>query len=568
MRRNPNPQRLPTVSESEPKASKPELKAAQRWNIVWAVPILAVFIGGWMLWQNISSSGAEIQIRFETADGIIAGKTELKCRSVTVGKVTKVALAPDLQSVEIMCMMDDGTDHLLRKSTSFWVVRPRVSAADVSGLGTLLTGVYIELDPGTGETRSKKWKGLETPPATSKSVPGLRMTLATYDAGSLPVGAPIYYRGFEVGRIESRKLDAEGRRITYSAFIGEEHQMLVRNNTKFWNTSGIDFSAGVDGFKLRTPSIQSMVAGGVAFALLEGDEPGPQALDGSVFDLHEDYASANSSTFEPTLELLLLFDQSVRGLRVSAPVEYRGIEIGRVKSISFDYAPNRDSQKIPVLVEIDPSALRPAGTQVPEEDEIPMLANAIGKGLRATLKTGSYLTGAMFVDFDYFPEEQEEILTYNDRGEYPVVPTLVSGLANIEMKLASVMETIDDLPLDDAVTNISDAARELAITVEESKKALTQIEGAAAAARETMESPEFKALPADVRSSLAELDKSVASMGPDGNIQGDLLRTLDELRNAIRSMESMTDTIKEKPNSLLFGKDDSGNPRPKAAGRR
>lgn len=556
------------MSESEPIASKPELKAAQRWNIVWVVPILAIFIGGWMLWKNVSSNGAEIQIRFETADGIIAGKTEIKCRSVTVGKVTKVELAEDLQSVEIMCMMDDGTDHLLRKGTSFWVVRPRVSAADVSGLGTLLTGVYIELDPGTGDKGPRKWKGLETPPATSKSVPGLRMTLVTNDAGSLSVGAPIYYRGFEVGRIESRKLDADGRRITYSAFISEEYQVLVRNNTKFWNTSGIDVSAGVDGFKLRTPSIQSMVSGGVSFALMEGDEPGPQALDGSVFDLHEDAASANSSAFEPTFELLLLFDQSVRGLRVSAPVEYRGIVIGKVKSISFDYAPNRDSQKIPVLVEIDPSALRASGTLVPKEEEISILADAIGKGLRGTLKTGSYLTGAMFVDFDYYPEEPEEVLTYNDNGDYPVVPTLVSGLAQIEVKLASIMEKIDDLPLDEAVKNISKAAEETAIAVEESKKALTQIEGAAAAARETMESPEFKALPADVRASLAALDKSVTSMGPDGNIQGDLLRTLDELRNAIRSMESMTDTIKEKPNSLLFGKDDSGNPRPKAAGKR
>lgn len=512
-----------------------------------------------MLWQNISSRGAEIQIRFETAEGITAGKTEIKCRSVTVGKVTKVELSEDLQSVEIRCTMDDGTDHLLRKGTRFWVVRPRVSAADVSGLGTLLTGVYIELDPGSGDLGPRKWKGLETPPATSRSVPGLRMTLVTDNAGSLSIGAPIYYRGFEVGRIESRKLDPDRRQITYSAFIGEDYQMLVRNNTKFWNTSGIDVSAGVDGFKLRTPSFQSMVSGGVSFALLEGEKEGLQALDGAVFELHQDASSAASSTFEPTFELLLLFDQSVRGLRVSAPVEYRGIEIGRVKSISFNYAPDRESQKIPVLVEIDPSALRPAGALVAKEDELPILADAIKKGLRATVKTGSYLTGAMFVDFDYYPEEKKEILTYS--GEYPTIPTMVSGLAQLEVKLASIMETIDALPLEDAVTNISNAAKD-------SKKALAEIEGAAAAARETMNSPEFQALPADVRASLVALNKLVTSMGPEGNIQGDLLRTLDELRNAIRSMENMTDTIKEKPNSLLFGRDDSGNPRPRAAGAR
>lgn len=544
------------MSESEPTAAKPDLKATKRWNLVWVIPILAVFIGSWMIWKNISSKGAEIQIHFETADGIIAGKTEIKCRSVTVGKVTKVELAKDLQSVEVTCTMNVDTDHLLRKGTLFWVVRPRVSAADVSGLGTLLTGVYVELDPGDGAQGSRKWMGLETPPATSKSVPGLRMTLVTEDGGSLSAGAPIYYRGFEVGRIESRKLDSEGRRISFSAFIGEEYQTLVHSNTKFWNTSGVDISAGVDGLKLRTPSFQSMVSGGVSFALLEGDSPGPQAQDGSVFDLHEDAESATSSTFEPTFELLLLFDQSVRGLRVSAPVEYRGIEIGRVKSISFDYALDRENKRIPVLVEVDPSALRPSGASVSKDEEILILADAISKGLRASLKTGSYFTGAMFVDFDYYPDEMDKGLSYID--ELPVLPTMISGLAQLEVKLVSIMEKIEALPLDEALENLS-------IVADESKKALAQIEGAAAAAREVMENPEFKALPAEVRASLAAFDKSVTSMGPDGNIQGDLLRTLDEFRSAVRSVESMTDTIEEKPNSLLFGKEDSGNPIPKAA---
>lgn len=544
------------MSESEPTAAKPDLKATKRWNLVWVIPILAVFIGSWMIWKNISSKGAEIQIHFETADGIIAGKTEIKCRSVTVGKVTKVELAKDLQSVAVTCTMNVDTDHLLRKGTLFWVVRPRVSAADVSGLGTLLTGVYVELDPGDGAQGSRKWMGLETPPATSKSVPGLRMTLVTEDGGSLSAGAPIYYRGFEVGRIESRKLDSEGRRISFSAFIGEEYQTLVHSNTKFWNTSGVDISAGVDGLKLRTPSFQSMVSGGVSFALLEGDSPGPQAQDGSVFDLHEDAESATSSTFEPTFELLLLFDQSVRGLRVSAPVEYRGIEIGRVKSISFDYALDRENKRIPVLVEVDPSALRPSGASVSKDEEILILADAISKGLRASLKTGSYFTGAMFVDFDYYPDEMDKGLSYID--ELPVLPTMISGLAQLEVKLVSIMEKIEALPLDEALENLS-------IVADESKKALAQIEGAAAAAREVMENPEFKALPAEVRASLAAFDKSVTSMGPDGNIQGDLLRTLDEFRSAVRSVESMTDTIEEKPNSLLFGKEDSGNPIPKAA---
>ena len=555
-----------TVSEQEPIAATPELRSAQRWNVVWVVPILAMIIGGWMLYRSISSKGPEIRIRFDTAEGIQAGKTELRCRSVNVGKVTRVELAEDLSSVLVYCTMDAGNEKLLRKGSRFWVVRPRVSAADISGLGTLLTGVYVELEPGAGELGPRKWKGRETPPPTNRSVPGLRLTLVSEDAASLSIGSPVYYRGYEVGRVESRELDADGRRIIYEVFIREQYQGLVRENTKFWNTSGIDIAAGVDGFKIRTPSFQSMVSGGVSFAVQEGVDPESLAKDGTIFDLHEDENSAASSTFEPTMQLLLLFDQSVRGLSKSAPVEYRGIEIGRVRNISFDYVADRENQKVPVLVEVDPRILRPNGAVTPTEEEIPLLGDAIKKGLRATLKTGSLLTGALYVDFDYYPDEFPEELGY--KGDYPVVPTLQSGFAQLEVKLAAILDKIEKLPIEEAMANISKAAGEAATTAEDARAVLTQIKEAAAAAKVTLENPDFKGLPADLRKTLAEFEKSIASVGPDGNIQGDLLRTLDELRSAIRSMESMTDTIQEKPNSLLFGKEDSGNPRPKAAGRR
>jgi paraquat-inducible protein B len=525
-----------------------------------------MIIGGWMLYRSISSKGPEIRIRFDTAEGIQAGKTELRCRSVNVGKVTRVELAEDLSSVLVYCTMDAGNEKLLRKGSRFWVVRPRVSAADISGLGTLLTGVYVELEPGAGELGPRKWKGRETPPPTNRSVPGLRLTLVSEDSASLSIGSPVYYRGYEVGRVESRELDADGRRIIYEVFIREQYQGLVRENTKFWNTSGIDIAAGVDGFKIRTPSFQSMVSGGVSFAVQEGVDPESLAKDGTIFDLHKDENSAASSTFEPTMQLLLLFDQSVRGLSKSAPVEYRGIEIGRVRNISFDYVADRENQKVPVLVEVDPRILRPNGAVTPTEEEIPLLGDAIKKGLRATLKTGSLLTGALYVDFDYYPDEFPEELGY--KGDYPVVPTLQSGFAQLEVKLAAILDKIEKLPIEEAMANISKAAGEAATTAEDARAVLTQIKEAAAAAKVTLENPDFKGLPADLRKTLAEFEKSIASVGPDGNIQGDLLRTLDELRSAIRSMESMTDTIQEKPNSLLFGKEDSGNPRPKAAGRR
>jgi paraquat-inducible protein B len=349
----------------------------------------------------------------------------------------------------------------------------------------------------------------------------------------------------------------EGRRIQYEVFIEEKFQNLVTRNTRFWNTSGIDISAGVDGFKIRTPSFQAMVAGGVAFVVPDGLPAGEPVVDGATFDLHRDADSAASSTFNPTLALLLLFDHSVRGLSKNAPVEYRGITIGRVRNISFDYVPELDNQMVPVLVEIDPNLLRASRKDNSPEENAKQLAEAVHIGLRATLKTGSLLTGAMYVDLDYYPDEMAAELFY--RGDFPVVPTISSGFAQLEVKLSSILDKIDKLPLDDAV-------KQFALTAEESRAVLDELALAAKAARETMENPEFKQLPADFKKTIVELERSIVSLGPDGAVQGDLLRTLDEFRSAMRSMEALTDTIKEKPNSIFFGKEGSRDPRPKAAG--
>ncbi len=402
-------------------AASPEIRAAQRWNVVWVVPLLALLIGGWMIWRNFTSQGPVAQVRFETAEGIEAGKTAIKCRSVRVGVVKVVKLDKDLSSVLVSIELDPDYDGLLRKGTHFWVVRPRVSGTEVSGLGTLLQGAYIELDPGPADAQKwSRFKGLENPPATNRSIPGRRLTLTAEKAGSLVAGSPIYYRGFEVGRIEARTLDIESQRVVFNAFIRQEYSSLVKENSRFWNTSGIDISAGADGFKVRTPSFQAMVSGGASFGVPEGIQPGPQATDGSAFTLFSNEDEANGSTFNPSMKFLLLFDQSVRGLSKSAPVEFRGIPIGRVADISFDYLQTNDDPRIPVLVEIDPSLLRRDAAEKMGMSDAEFLAEAVKRGLRATLKPGSLITGALFVDVNYYKDVKPAELS--QVGDYAIHP--------------------------------------------------------------------------------------------------------------------------------------------------
>jgi paraquat-inducible protein B len=551
------------LSEKPDSAPAPEIRRARRWNIVWVVPILALLLGGWLLYRNFAAQGPVARVRFDTADGIFAGKTEVRCRSVKVGIVKDVKLADDLKSVLVHLEFDPDSEGLLRRGTRFWVVKPRLSATEFSGVGTLITGAYIELDPGPPDAEPwTRFKGRETPPATNRSVPGRRLILTAEEAGSLSVGAPIYFRGFEVGRIEARELAENGLKVSYNAFIGEEYSNLVTENTRFWNTSGIDISAGADGFKLRTPSFQAMVSGGVSFGVTAGEAPGKPAPDGMEFPLFRDEEAARKSTFNPTLKFLLLFDQTVRGLAEKAPVEFRGITIGRVAEISFDLVPAIGDPRIPVLIEVDPCLMRPEAARKITAPDSEFIKDAVRKGLRAALKTGSLITGALYVDLDYYTDSPPAEL--GKSGEFSTIPTVSSGFAQLEAKLTAILDKLQALPLDKTMADIAAAAVEAKVTIADSRATLKEIEATAAAARKTLEDPDFRGLPADLRKSLDELQKSVASVGPDGAVQGDLLRTLDELRASLRSLKAVTTTIDEKPNSLLFGRESSGNPKPKA----
>lgn len=547
-----------------PPAPTPQIERARRWNIVWVVPLVALLLGAWMLFRHFTTAGPVARVRFETAEEIFANKTEVRCRSVTVGMVRDVELSDDLKSVIVHVEMDPEAETLLRAGTRFWVVKPRISGSGVSGLGTLIQGAYIELDPGpSGAQAQADFTGLETPPATNLSVPGRRIVLTADEAGLLSAGSPIYYRGFEVGRIEARTLSPDGTRVSYDAFIQQEYSPLVTENTRFWNTSGIDISAGADGFKVRTPSLQAMVSGGVSFGITETETPGKSVADGASFILHRDEDTARNTTFKPTIKLLLLFDQTVRGLSKRATVEFRGITIGRVADISFELVPANGDPRIPVLIEIDCGLMRRDIRDNPEKlQDTEFLTQLVDKGLRASLKTGSLITGALYVDLDYY--EDAAPAKVGKTGDFITIPTISSGFAQLEAKLTAILDKFQSLPVEETMNEISAAAREAKTTIAESRKALAQIEETAAAARKTLEDPELRELPADLRKSIAALEKSVASLGPEGAIQGDLLRSLDELRAALRSMKAVTTTIDEKPNSLLFGRDSSGNPTPKA----
>ena len=374
---------------------------------IWIVPIIALLLGVWMVLNHYLTRGPEISITFSTAEGIEAEKTKIKALNVDVGLVESVQLNSDLESVTVIARIEREAASLLRDDSGFWVVRPRIGAKGVTGLSTLLSGAYIELSPGKGKEGKREFLGLEEAPVTPMSAPGLHINLLSDEAGSVSAGDPVLYRGYRVGRIESAKFNTETQKLHAGVFIEAPYEDLVTSNTRFWNSSGISFQATASGISLQTGSLETLLIGGVAFDLPEGANQGTVVENHAQFRLYPDVASINEHPFQHYEEYLLLFDTSVRGLVAGAPVLYRGLRIGTVIDVSFNYL-HIDMARtkgravgIPVLIRIEPGRWLGEDTAEAKAKALADVAKSVESGMRATLKIGNLITGALLVSFDF-----------------------------------------------------------------------------------------------------------------------------------------------------------------------
>ncbi|HEX4666723.1 MAG TPA: MlaD family protein [Chthoniobacterales bacterium] len=500
---------------SDETPGEPIVERSRSFSPIWIIPIVAALLGLWLAFKYYSSQGPEITVRFETAEGIGEGKTPVLCRSVNIGTVEKVRLTKDLKGVLVTMQMTSEATDLLTKDTQIWVVRPRYGgAAGISGLSTIFSGSYIALEPGLSTEPRREFVGLENPPVTPKGVPGLRITLFSDEAGSIGPGAPVLYKGLEAGRIESRTLHPENGKIEFSAFISKEFSSLVRKNTKFWDASGIDVSLGADGLQLHTGSLETLLLGGITFGEFDRVHSAPPVADGATFVLYDSLADTKKFAMQNSLPYLLLFSDSVRGLSDEAPVDFRGVRIGTVHGVSFKYLPNDPERRVPVLIQIDPGLI----TNLPSESTEPaekFMAEAVQNGLRASLKTGNYLTGQMYVDLDF--DKSAPPVSVTEIAGYRVLPVGGSSLSGMLDKASALLDKLQALPLE--------------ATIEEATETL-----------------------ATIKSTVAGLDKTVNGYGENGPLYQKLNETLEQLDQTLRSIRELSGTIERKPNSLIFGK--------------
>jgi len=285
---------LPTASVEQTGLAGARARAGRGVSALWFVPVLAVALVGVLFFQAYSQRGIWIEILFANGDGLRAGDP-VSYRGVQVGKVREVGLAQDMTSVTVRVELNKDAAGLAVVGTKFWVVRPELSLTRVAGLETLLGPRYIEAEPPAGETAggavaSRKFEGLRAPPrGVSPGSPGtgggLDLVLSAARLGSITPGSPVVYREVRVGTVMGATLAEDARRVEIAVRIDPPHAHLVRDNSRFWNVSGIGLDLGISGLKLRAGSLESVLAGGIAFAT--PSRPGGEVMPGTKFDLAE-----------------------------------------------------------------------------------------------------------------------------------------------------------------------------------------------------------------------------------------------------------------------------------------
>ncbi|MCQ8847445.1 intermembrane transport protein PqiB [Alteromonas stellipolaris] len=527
---------------------------------IWIIPILVVVVGGWMVYQQWKNQGPLITIELQSATGIEVNKTPIKVRDLDVGQVKKITLKPNLDGVLVTARIDANASHLLTDKSEFWVVAPRISFSEVSGLNTLLSGSYIAMAANDSGKEQLNFIALERPPVTPAGTPGLHVILQSDDEFAYKPGDPIIYKGFKVGEFEDAVFNIEERVVYYDAFIEAPYHKLVTENTRFWDVSGVKLKLESSGVKMETGSLETLLANGITFGVPEGVQIGERVVENASFTIYGDIATASNARYKLAAEYVLLVDESVRGLTVGAPVEYRGIEIGNVTAInSFPAVEGNILERdypIPVIINVYPGKVRQPDTEEGLNAIKQTMRNWLRKDLRATLRMGNVLTGGLFVDLQHVskPDDSDEIAVLNG---YEVIPTVSNEFTQITQKADAILDKINQLPLDDMVSNVL-------LAVEDMKLAAQSVETASDDFDLLIENVDTELLNTNLNQVLISLDSLLKNYSEGGLSQSEIKETVDTMQDTMRNLQPLLLKLNQSPNSLIFTDSNSSDIEPKA----
>ena len=525
--------------------------APSRWGrlpLIWILPAVVVLAGVFVVIHEKLAQGTEIEVSFHNAEDLDAHKTKIRYKDVEIGEVTDIHVAKDRKNVIVTAMIHrDASDYLVA-DTRFWVVRPRLSAAGVTGLGTLVSGAYISVDVGKSATSRRYFVGLEVPPVVTADLPGRQFILHTEDLGSLSIGSLVFYRHIIAGQVVAYELEPGGTGVTLTIFVNAPFDRYITGGTRFWQASGIDMSLSSDGIKLRTESLTSILQGGVAFRALPGSAPTPVAAD-TAFTLYPDEDRAMRPTETEVRKFVMYFKGSLRGLSPGAPVELHGIGVGEVRSVDVEYDPDAVSLRFPVVVDLYPQRIRgrkargtrPAARDARETVSQALIDSLVAHGLRAELKSGNLLTGQKYVELDVHADAPAEKIWWKEQPA--VFPTVSNDLDEIQDSVAGIARRLNKVPFDQISYRLLSTMSSLEQTLKSTDQLMRHVDGSLA--------PQIEATLAEAQAALKNAKDVLAKDAP---LQSDLGATLLQLSRAAKAVTELVDYLARHPESLLRGK--------------
>lgn len=531
--------------------SRPPTAAVRRSRIswVWLIPVVAAIIAGWLAWRTLRDQGPLITISFGSGEGLTPGQTRVRYKAVELGVVENVRLSDDMSHVVVTARMRQEAAPYLTDKTRFWVVRARLSAGTLTGIETLVSGSYIEMDPGKpGGKEQYAFRGLERPPGVRTGEPGSVYRLVTERIGSLGPGAPVFYRDIAVGEVLGYDIGNGLGPVTLSIFVRSPYDGFVRKGSHFWNASGVSVEVGTQGVHLELASLQALLAGGVAFDAPKNPDAA-RAAPGAEFRLYPSLAVAEAADYTAQ-PFATYFESSVRGLTPGAAVDFYGIQVGTVTSTDLELDPNTARARARVLFDVQ---LERISTQpiLAQQDPIELMRRLVSRGLRAQLRTASYLTGSSVLSLDFVPNAAKAELTQLD--DRWVVPSVGGGLENILAALSNIAGKLDSLPLDQIGANLNG-------TLRSASGAMTSLSELASRANSGL-SPMFQRLPAitaGLEAAVTRADRTFSSLdrgyGKDSEIQRELSRAVVQVGDAARSVRALADYLDRHPEALVRGR--------------
>ncbi|MDO4696603.1 MAG: intermembrane transport protein PqiB [Neisseria sp.] len=522
-------------------------------SLVWLIPLIAVITGSWLLFDTIRNTGPEITLLVDSADGIEVNNTAVRVLNVEVGRVNKIRLLEDLKGVELKVRLRADAADLMREDTQFWIVKPRIDQNGISGLNTLVSGAYIAFTPGKSSESRYNFTVADLPPLTAIGQNGIRLKLSGNNHKMLEVGSPVMYEGFNVGTVESAKFDTQTRRVNYTVFISQPNDKLINQSSRFWLQSGISVRTGSSGVKIDGLPLPALLSGAVAFDTPEPDTVGTVKSE-DAFEIHNDRQSIDSIPGRRALYYIVFFKQSVRGLNVGAPVDYKGLRIGSVSDVP--YFQGSDSLKlfqngwIPVRLRIEPRLIEQNTEAQSQTYWQNTLQTALAKGLSANLASDNLILGSQRIELSEQPSANR-IKPFAEYRGYPVIAAAgSSGLEDLQTQVSQLLDKLNKLPLDKTVDGINGSLGELQNTLKQANRLLGQ--------------NQTQQIPTELNRTMAELRQTLNGLSPESPAYRDIQTTLNKLDKTLSDVRPLLDTLKEQPNALIFTPN-SSDPVPKGS---